>query len=55
MTEVRGDVDELIREVFCADFKEKFESPYTFSVAVDIAAGVIFPVDDLPETQRHAW
>jgi hypothetical protein len=41
-------------EVFCADFEDKFESPYTFSVAVDIAAGVIFPVDDLPETQRHA-
>jgi hypothetical protein len=41
-------------EVFSADFKDKFDTPYTFSVAVDLAAGVIAPVDDLPETHRHA-
>ena len=40
-------------EVFAADFQDKFETPYTFVVAVDIESGRIWPLDDLDASSRE--
>ena len=40
--------------VYAADFRDKFDTPYTFVVAVDLTARVITPLEDLPEVQRDA-
>ncbi len=45
-------------EVFAADFRDKFDTPYTFVVAVDLLAGRITPVDELDEEtgeRVNAW
>ena len=45
-------------EVFTADFRDKFDIPYTFVVAVDLMAGLICPVEELNEetSERiNAW
>ncbi len=45
-------------EVFAAEFRDKFDTPYTFVVAVDLLAGRICPVEELNEETReriNAW
>ena len=40
-------------EVFAADFRDKFDTPYTFVVAVDLTTGRICPVEELDEETRE--
>lgn len=40
-------------EVFSAEFRDKFDTPYTFVVAVDLHAGRICPIEELNEEVRE--